>query len=98
MAQGATSPTVLRADVPPDELWPYQTVIERPERKGKPLKPSIAFFWLPPQCDVVRGIIVAQNTLLEKKLTKEPAIRAVAAQEKMGILFFDPGLMMFDGG
>jgi hypothetical protein len=91
LAQEATPPVAPKAEVPLEELWPYQTTIERFDRNGKPQKPSIAYFWMPPKIQNVRGLIVAQMTSAEKRLTKDPAIRQVATEENLGIVFFDPG-------
>jgi hypothetical protein len=83
----------VKAEPSTQELWPYQTTIERPDRNGKPQKPSVAYFWLPSSAKTakVRGLIVAQMIIIEKRLVTDPLIRKVAEDEKLGVVFFDPG-------
>lgn len=75
--------------------WDYQVEISRPLRKGKPQRPAVGHLWIPPGAVQLRGLIVAQRTLLEKHLTTSPIIRRAAAEEKLGVLYFEPGLNPF---
>ncbi len=75
-----------------ENLWQHTTSVERlPGRTGKPRSPSIAHLWIPPGCEYVRGSIIGQKTLLEKKLTADPVIRKTAADEDLAIIYLEPG-------
>ena len=50
----------------------------------------MAHLWIPPKIARVRGLIVAQKTL-----TTSPIIRKAAAEEGLGVLYFEPGLDPF---
>ncbi len=78
-----------------DDTWHYQTEIARPPRRGEPQKPAVAMLWMPPQAEPLRGLIVAEKILLEKRLVVDPLIRRAAADERLGILYFEPGLDPF---
>ncbi len=79
-----------RADVNPKH-WHHTVEIPRPPRKGKPRGPAIGNLWIPPGTKEMRGLIVAEKTLLEKHLVTSPIIRKAATQEALGILYFEPG-------
>jgi hypothetical protein len=80
---------------PADDAWQYQAEISRPRRRGARQKPAVGFLWMPPQAKQLRGLIVAEKTLLEKRLVVDPIIRRAAAEERLGILYFEPGLDAF---
>ena len=73
-----------------EALWQHEVSVPRAPRRGKPQKPGLAHLWLPPKCASVRGILFGQRTLLEKRLTKDPTIRKVAAEESLAVLYVDP--------
>jgi len=91
----AVAPAARTADEP---LWHHEIAFTRgPDAKGKDRPPGKAFLWLPPQGERVRGLIVAQMTLLEKRFTADPQIRQAAADEQLAIVFFNPGFdALFD--
>jgi len=71
--------------------WHHKVEIPRAPRKGKPRGPAIGNLWIPPGTKQLRGLIVAEKTLLEKRLATSPIIRKAAAEEWLGILYFEPG-------
>ena len=80
----------LRADVDAKN-WHHKVEIPRPPRKGKSRGPAIGNLWIPPKTEQLNGLIVAEKTLLEKRLATSPIIRMAATQESLGILYFEPG-------
>jgi len=80
----------LRAEVDAKD-WHHEVEIPRPPRKGKPRGPAIGNLWIPPKTKQLIGLVVAEKTLLEKRLATSPIIRKAAAQEGLGILYFEPG-------
>jgi len=56
-----------------------------------------AFLWIPPQCEHVRGILLGQQVILEKRVCDDPLIRAACAKENLAIvLCYDTPLGYFD--
>jgi pimeloyl-ACP methyl ester carboxylesterase len=53
---------------------------------------SRAFLWIPPGCQHVRGILLASQVILEKRVCDDPVIRAACARENLAIviLFHSP--------
>lgn len=45
-----------------------------------------AFLWIPPHCEKIRGIILANQVILEKSVCDHARIRAVCAQEDLAIV------------
>jgi len=86
-ASEPSSPVVLT--VP--KTWHHSVEIPRPPRKGKPRGPAVGNLWIPPGTAKLAGLIVAEKTLLEKRLVTDPAIRKAAADRSLGILYFEPG-------
>lgn len=72
--------------------WTHTVETPRPPRRGKPRKPATGHLWIPDgiRPGALRGLIVAQKTLLEAKLVRAEAIRAAAAESGLGILYFAP--------
>ncbi len=54
-------------------------------------KNSKAFLWIPPTCQLVRGIILGQQVILENKVLEDPIIRQAAADENLAIVLICPG-------
>lgn len=79
-----------QADVDPKN-WHHRVEIPRPPRKGKPQVPAVGNLWIPPKVKQLRGLIVAEKTLLEKRLVTSSIVRKMAADESLGILYFEPG-------
>jgi hypothetical protein len=50
-----------------------------------------AFLWIPPDCQRVRGIVVACHNMLEKPLFERPAFRAACAENDLGIVMIFSG-------
>ncbi len=86
----ALLPCGLRAEVNPKN-WHFKVEMPRAPRKGKPRGPAIGNLWIPLRTKQVRGLIVAEKTLLEKRLVTSSIIREAATQEGLGILYFEPG-------
>ena len=57
----------LRAEVDAQD-WHHEVEIPRPPRKGKPRGPAIGNLWIPPKTKQLIGLVVAEKTLLEKRL------------------------------
>ena len=55
-----------------------------PNGKGR------TFLWIPPTCRQVRGVILAQQVILEKLALEDPAIRQAAADENLAIALVVP--------
>ena len=63
----------------------WQFSIDNPNGKGR------TFLWIPPTCQQVRGVILAQQVILEKPALEDPAIRQAAADENLAIALVVPG-------
>ncbi len=58
---------------------------------------SRAFLWIPPKCEHVRGLLLGQQVILEKRVGDDPIIRAACAKENLGIVIcYDTPLGYFD--
>ncbi|MCY3018531.1 MAG: alpha/beta hydrolase [Planctomycetota bacterium] len=57
---------------------------------------GMAFLWIPPDCDYVRGVIIGQQVILEKVVLEDPQIRAAAARAKLAIVFIVPAAIGYD--
>ncbi len=74
-----------------DPRWHYEAPIEAPPRRGEERPPGNANLWVPPETEVLRGLIVAHRVRLEQRLTRSATIRRAAAEKGLGIIYFDPG-------
>ena len=63
----------------------WQFSVGNPNGKGR------TFLWVPPTCRQVRGLILAQQVILEKPALEDPAIRRAAADENLAIVLVVPG-------
>ena len=55
------------------------------------------FLWIPPKCAHVRGILLGQQVILEKRVCDDPFIRAACAKESLAILLcYETPLGYFD--
>lgn len=70
--------------------WSLTVEVPRPERKGKPQSPSQAHLWIPEDAKTLRGLIVAGRIRLEKGICTSALIRKVCAEERLGILYYEP--------
>lgn len=64
-------------------VWQFASDLPAPA-KGR------AFLWIPPDCPQLRGIILAQQTILEKTALEDPVIRSAATAGNLGIVIFCP--------
>lgn len=62
----------------------WQFSVANPNGKGR------TFLWIPPMCREVRGLILAQQIILEKPALEDPAIRQAAAEENLAIALVTP--------
>ena len=62
----------------------WQFSVANPNGKGR------TFLWIPPMCQQVRGLILAQQVILEKLALEDPAIRQAAAEENLAIALVVP--------
>ena len=62
----------------------WQFSVGNPNGKGR------TFLWIPPACRQVRGVILAQQVILEKLALEDPAIRQAAADENLAIALVVP--------
>ncbi len=52
-----------------------------------------AFLWVPPSASTgIRGLILSAHTVAEDPFSLDPAIRAVASEEHLAIIYFNPAL------
>ncbi len=49
-----------------------------------------AFLWIPPQCEQLRGVVVAQNNMIELGILEHDAFRKTLATEGIGEVFVAP--------
>ena len=62
----------------------WQFSVANPNGKGR------TFLWVPTTCQRVRGVILAQQIILEKPALEDPAIRQAAADENLAIALVVP--------
>ena len=62
----------------------WQFSVKNPNGKGR------AFLWIPPACRQVRGIVLAQQVILEKVALEDPAIRQAAAAADLALVLVIP--------
>lgn len=74
------------------KVWQGSVEVARPPHNGRPQPATVGFYWLPPDCKTVRGLIAAGRILLERTICEDPQIRKAAAEKGLGILYFDPHL------
>ncbi len=56
-----------------------------------------AFLWIPPTCERVRGVLLAQQVILEKNVCDDPIIRAACARAGLAIVIgYDTPFGYFD--
>ncbi len=72
-----------------DRGWDVKLKVPRPWKENDP---SVAHLWIPNSVEILRGLVVAGKTSLEERLCRDPLIRAAAAEESMGVLYFEPAL------
>ena len=51
---------------------------------------SSAYLWVPPACERIRGVLILGHNVPEQWMGGHPAIRAVCAEQGLGILFTCP--------
>ena len=64
--------------------WPWS--VPAPTIEGRR-----AFLWIPPDCQHVRGLVVACHNMIEKSLFERPAFRAACAENDLGIVMIFSG-------
>ncbi|MFW6065397.1 MAG: hypothetical protein ACOC9S_01125 [Planctomycetota bacterium] len=57
---------------------------------------TTAFLWLPPEAELVRGVVLAGSTLMERHFVRDPHIRDACADEQLAIAFLTDGLGAVD--
>lgn len=69
--------------------WQYYVPFEtsKPTRDGEPGK---AFLWLPPEVQVVRGLLVGGELGIELEIALDPEVRKACAECGLGIVYFAP--------
>ena len=75
---------------PPKGPWTTTVESPRPDRRGKPQSPAIGYFWMPPQCKQVRGILLGGKIIIEGKMAASPIIREALTEKNMAVLYFQP--------
>lgn len=70
----------------------FQYALPLSTEKGE----SMAFLWIPPQAERVRGVVMGGMTLMERELAKDPHIRSACAKEELAIVFLKCGLSAVD--
>jgi hypothetical protein len=66
-------------------LWQYS--VKTDDRNGR------AFLWIPPRCEHIRGVIIGQQVILESVMFEDPAIRAAAERQDLGIMLVVPAVI-----
>jgi hypothetical protein len=73
------------------QTWMYSDTIYVGGRLAR------AHLWVPPAATNLKGLIIATHTLVEARFVTDPAIRAAAQDQQLGIVYFSPGVMnLFD--
>jgi hypothetical protein len=70
-----------------EAVWMWSFAVPVPAGR----KAATAWLWVPPTDMRLRGVVVAQRTLLELPLLEDPRIRAACARQGLAILLFQPG-------
>jgi len=55
-----------------------------------PMGKGRAFLWIPPQCKQLRGVVVAQNNMIELGILEHETFRKTLAKENLGEVFIAP--------
>jgi hypothetical protein len=66
-----------------------------------PMGKGRAFLWIPPKCNQLRAIVVAQNNMIEQGILEHPDFRKTLAEEDIGEVFIAPPfdfIFRFDKG
>ncbi len=56
----------------------------------------LAYLWIPPQAEQVRGVVMGGMTLMERELAQDARIRKACAEEQLAIVFLNCGLGAVD--
>ncbi len=70
----------------------FQIAIPVETRRGE----RMAYLWIPPQADQVRGVVMAGMTLMEREFAQDARIRAACAEQQLAIVFLKSGLGAVD--
>ena len=65
--------------------WSVEIKSEKPENG-----PARAWLWIPPDCAIVRGVVVAQNNMEEISILENPKFRAALAQMGFAEVWVSP--------
>lgn len=84
----AVTAGLLLSAVPAQGQWTAS--IERPQSNRK--HSNQAFAWIPDGCPRVRGVLLAQQTLFEEKITQNAEIRAACAEKHIAVVFAPCGI------
>lgn len=72
------------------EVFQYSVPVET--RRGD----RLAYLWIPPQAEQVRGVVMGGMTLMEREFARDPRIRKACADEQLAIVFLKCGLSATD--
>ena len=70
----------------------FQYALPVETKKGE----RMAYLWIPPQADEVRGVVMGGMTLMERELAQDARIRQACADRQLAILFLKCGLGAVD--
>ena len=70
--------------------WAIDTLQDKHKRVGR------AFLWIPPECEYVRGILWAQQVILEDRVVNDPLIRKVCTRQDLAIIHITPMRIGYD--
>lgn len=59
-----------------------------PDKTGNATITPVAYLWIPETCTKLKGLIILENNVPEHMLVGHPALRKIAAQNSLGIVFF----------
>jgi hypothetical protein len=82
--------TVLAANLGAG-VFQYATLVTTTKKQER-----MAYLWVPPQADQVRGVVMGGMTLMEREMAKNPKIREACASQGLGIIFMKTGLKSVD--
>jgi hypothetical protein len=75
-----------------DAVWQWSTAVNA-TRAG--YGPAVAYLWVPPDCQRVRGILIAQNNMEEISILENPIMRKALAEYGFAEIYSSPAYNLF---
>jgi hypothetical protein len=70
-----------------------ELMVDMPDKRGKPQEPEKVSLWIPPNCDYIRGVVIASGQV--KSFATGDRLRAAAMQAGLATMYMPN--MSFDG-